>query len=86
MDASEVMSIEQKIARAVETGDMEAFGRHIKAHLDGSGITLSEFADSIGLSRPTVYRMFLSTRDPRKGSIDRVLGGLGLKLSVVSKS
>ncbi len=86
MDAPEATSIERRIAKAVESGDMEAFGHHLKAHLDRRGITLSEFADKVGLSRPTVYRMFCSTRDPRKHSIDRVLNGIGLKLSVVSKT
>ncbi len=86
MDASRATSIERRIAKALESGDMEAFGGHIKAHLDRHGITLSEFADTVGLSRPTVYRMFRSERDPRKHSIDRVLNGIGLKLSVVSKA
>jgi len=79
------MPIETLLADAVESGNMEEFGYHLKTHLEYLDITLSEFADKIGLSRPTVYRMFHSNRDPRKHSIDKVLDGIGLKLSVVSK-
>jgi len=84
-ESLEIKPIENLFAEAIEDGDMEKFGEHLKRHLDSRGVSLTDFADEIGLSRPTVYRMFSNDANARKQSFDKVLSGVGMKLSVVPK-
>lgn len=72
------------LTEAFENDDMQLFGELLIEYLDSHNMTMTEFADSINVSRPTMYRMFSPNGDVRRNTIDKVLNGLGMKLSAVS--
>ena len=64
-----------------EDGDLEAFLLALRNVADAQG-GLGELAKRTGLNREHLYRALSEERNPQLSTVDKILHGLGFRLSV----
>ena len=87
-DSAEVLDDDQVIIEylqaALEEDDPELFVKAVGNVARAMGMTA--VAHETHLGRPSLYKALSGERDPRIGTVMRVLGALGVRLTVVSKA
>ena len=85
--SAEVLDDDQVIIEylqaALEEDDPELFVKAVGNVARAMGMTA--VAQETHLGRPSLYKALSGERDPRIGTVMRVLGALGVRLTVVSK-
>ena len=86
-DSAEVLDDDQVIIEylqaALAEDDPELFVKAVGNVARAMGMTA--VAQETHLGRPSLYQALSGERDPRIGTVMRVLGALGVRLTVVSK-
>ena len=86
-DSAEVLDDDQVIIEylqaALEEDDPELFVKAVGNV--ARAIAMTAVAQETHLGRPSLYKALSGGRDPRIGTVMRVLGALGVRLTVVSK-
>ena len=86
-DSAEVLDDDQVIIEylqaALAEDDPELFVKAVGNVARARGMTA--VAQETHLGRPSLYKALSGERDPRIGTVMRVLGALGVRLTVVSK-
>ena len=86
-DSAEVLDDDQVIIEylqaALAEDDPELFVKAVGNVARAIGMTA--VAQETHLGRPSLYKALSGERDPRIGTVMRVLGALGVRLTVVSK-
>jgi probable addiction module antidote protein len=86
-DSAEVLDDDQVIIEylqaALAEDDPELFVKAVGNVARAMGMTA--VAQETHLGRPSLYKALSGERDPRIGTVMRVLGALGVRLTVVSK-
>lgn len=86
-DSAEILNDEEMIIEylkaALEENDPELFVKAVGNVARAMGMTT--VAQETQLGRPSLYKALSGERDPRIGTVMKVLGALGVRLSVAPK-